>query len=266
MTNFTCSFTLAIQQTITESRQIILTTTSVIIIVTVIFGGSMLGKLLDLLEIDTGMQESDHEMKPFSKNTASSTNDADNVNLTKSAKSIDPQTNQYLISSQSLNEKAWLVRKWYIFDCRFFKPLLTNTSPTLIDTLPSIFLPISRLLTTTEQLNNSLNATYSDSNSNCGLNGFNNVNFTGIAADGVDNQDYHRYSFENNSNFEENYLSFGINDNRQQLNEILERSVGQLVQNTTSNDGGQQQIIFDRLTQTPNNQHSATKSGKQSKS
>lgn len=49
-------------------------------------------------------------------------------------------------------EKAWLVRKWYNFDVRFMKPLLTHSRPTLIETLPSCCMPIAHLLTSTEQL------------------------------------------------------------------------------------------------------------------
>ena len=230
--NFIILFYSAMQQTITESRQIILTTTSVIIIATVIVGGSLLGSLLDILNIDTGIQENDQEMQPFSKNPNNSSsnfkpNDQLGSNLSKSFTSISAM-------NQNLDDKSWFIKMWYIFDCNL-KALTTNsTNPTLIDTTV-----------------------------NCG---FSNINFTGIASDGdllADeqhpdrNSNYQRYSFENQSNFEENYC---INENRQQLNEILEHSVGQLVQNSD----GQQQIIFDRFTH--NNQNVQTKSNKQSKS
>lgn len=205
-------------------------------------------------------------MKPFSKGNGNlaNLNQSDSTDLNKSFNSIHRQTNQFFIPQQNLNDKAWFVKKWYLFDAKFFKPLLTNSSPTLIDTFPSILSPISRLLTTDEQLNNALNTTYSDTNiAQCG---FNNVNFTGLPSDGdlVEHQErnsnYQRYSFENNSNFEENYLTFDLNDNRQQLNEILERSVGQLVIGQQNNDNGQQ-VLFDRstLNQTHNNQTKSTK-------
>lgn len=262
------AYALAMQQTISESRQVILTTTSVIIIVTVIFGGGLLGGLMDVLEIDTGVRESDQEMQPFSKNANGSLNNGNNAtnhgtnqsttNLTKSPfASICPTANQY-ITQPIEDDKAWLVRKWYIFDCKFLKPFLCNSSPNLIHTLPNVLLPLAKLLTTNEQLNNALHTDYQDA-SGCGFNNVNyHANFTGVTADGDElieeqtaagdrydrNSNYQRYSFEN-ANFEESsYLPFGMSENRQQLNELLEKSVGQLVQNS---DGGQQ-IIFDRLT------------------
>lgn len=55
-----------------------------------------------------------------------------------------------------------LTRSWFniflcnivinIFDFRYMKPLLTNSRPTLFETLPSFFTPLARILTTTEQL------------------------------------------------------------------------------------------------------------------
>ena len=37
-------------------------------------------------------------------------------------------------------------------DRRFFKPLLTHSHPTLLDTLPTRCLPLGRILTSSEQL------------------------------------------------------------------------------------------------------------------
>jgi solute carrier family 9 (sodium/hydrogen exchanger), member 6/7 len=45
------------------------------------------------------------------------------------------------------------------------KPLLTNSRPTLMETLPSFCLPLARLLTTTEQLTQSGNSRKVDSDS-----------------------------------------------------------------------------------------------------
>lgn len=261
------AYALAMQQTISESRQIILTTTSVIIIVTVIGGGGLLGALLDLLDIDTGQQESDQEMQPFSKNhtngSLKSSHGAANGQSIKSPFSSINAVNssQYITQPVEDDHKAWLVRKWYVFDCKILKPFLCNTSPTLIHTLPNVMLPLAKLLTTNEQLNNALHSNYPET-TGCGFNNVNyHANFTSSATDGDElveeppdrydrNSNYQRYSFEN-TNFEEttaSYLPFGLNENRQQLNELLEKSieksVGQFVQNS---DGGQQ-IIFDRLT------------------
>lgn len=41
---------------------------------------------------------------------------------------------------------------WGIYFHRYMKPLLTNSRPTLFETLPSFCTPIARILTTTEQL------------------------------------------------------------------------------------------------------------------
>lgn len=274
------AYALAMQQTISESRQVILTTTSVIIIVTVIGGGGLLGGLMDVLDIDTGLQESDQEMQPFSKNTNGSlkngtnapnggTNGNNAANQTNKSSFASISPSQY-ITQPVEDDKAWLVRKWYVFDSKILKPFLCNTSPTLIHTLPNILLPLAKLLTTNEQLNNALHSNYPET-TGCGFNNVNyHANFT--TADGDElieeqaydrNSNYQRYSFEN-TNFEEtsNYLSFGLNDNRQQLNELLEKSieksVGQLVQNS---DGGQQ-IIFDRLNPTAQSKESGEKENK----
>ena len=49
-------------------------------------------------------------------------------------------------------EKSLLAKYWSGFDNRFMKPFLTHSNPTLMETLPSCCLPLSRLLTSTEQL------------------------------------------------------------------------------------------------------------------
>lgn len=45
------------------------------------------------------------------------------------------------------------------------KPFLTNSRPTLIETLPAFCLPLARILTTTEQLTNSGSSRKNDSDS-----------------------------------------------------------------------------------------------------
>lgn len=61
--------------------------------------------------------------------------------------------NRNHMDHQNAYEKAWLVRKWYNFDVNFMKPLLTHSRPSLMETMPQFCLPISRLLTSTQQLN-----------------------------------------------------------------------------------------------------------------
>ncbi|XP_059156900.1 sodium/hydrogen exchanger 6-like isoform X3 [Physella acuta] len=55
-------------------------------------------------------------------------------------------------NSLRVTEKAWLVARWYNFDMRFMKPLLTNCRPTLMETLPKCCLPFARVFTTDEQI------------------------------------------------------------------------------------------------------------------
>ena len=62
------------------------------------------------------------------------------------------------------NEKAFLARIWGNFDSMYMKPLLTNSRPTLLETLPSCLTPLARILTTTEQLNQVLNLFFLQSN------------------------------------------------------------------------------------------------------
>lgn len=47
--------------------------------------------------------------------------------------------------------KFSIFKAWHAFDNNFMKPLLTNTAPSLVDTMPKFCLPISRFLTTPEQ-------------------------------------------------------------------------------------------------------------------
>lgn len=56
------------------------------------------------------------------------------------------------IHSNKSSEKSFLARIWGNFDVHYMKPLLTQSSPTLIETLPPCMSPIARILTTTEQL------------------------------------------------------------------------------------------------------------------
>lgn len=49
-------------------------------------------------------------------------------------------------------ENANLVRRWRAIDNNFIKPLLTNSQPTLIDTMPAALRSLARLFTSDEQL------------------------------------------------------------------------------------------------------------------
>ncbi|KAK2715237.1 hypothetical protein QYM36_010025, partial [Artemia franciscana] len=60
-------------------------------------------------------------------------------------------------------EKAWLARIWGGFDTKYMKPLLTNSHPTLIETMPKFCGPFARLMTTAEQLTEMYYRTRDDS-------------------------------------------------------------------------------------------------------
>ncbi|CAG2108816.1 unnamed protein product, partial [Medioppia subpectinata] len=140
------AFALAIRNTITEPRRLMLTSTSLISIVTVIVCGGCTPALLQQLRVPVGVEEAEHEMLQFS-----------GVRRSGSAQTPQDLRSPSITGGQdgptrSAYEKAWLVRKWYNFDVRFMKPLLTHSRPSLMDTLPDCCLPLARLLTTTQQM------------------------------------------------------------------------------------------------------------------
>ncbi|XP_042902571.1 sodium/hydrogen exchanger 7 isoform X2 [Parasteatoda tepidariorum] len=137
------AFALAIRNTMSESRHLMLTATSIIAIVTVIFCGGLATQLLAWLGIPVGVEE-DHEMLQFGSLRTTS-------QVTTPTDLRSPPAAQVL---KTPYEKAWLVKKWYNFDLRYMKPLLTHSRPTLIETLPSFCHSIARVLTSTQQLSN----------------------------------------------------------------------------------------------------------------
>ncbi|XP_064456672.1 sodium/hydrogen exchanger 7-like isoform X2 [Ornithodoros turicata] len=141
------AFALAIRNTLSEQRHLMLTTTSLIAIVTVIVCGGFSTQLLAWLNIPVGIEE-EHEMLQF-------TGVRPNYEAAPNGAATPPvQTPPELRSPENKTpyEKAWLVRKWYNFDVKFMKPLLTHSRPTLLDTLPACCLPLAHVLTSTEQL------------------------------------------------------------------------------------------------------------------
>ena len=61
------AYALAMRNTFSESRQLILTTTSVLVIFTVICGGACTHRILQLLHVAVDSPRREHEMLPFSK-------------------------------------------------------------------------------------------------------------------------------------------------------------------------------------------------------
>ncbi|KAI0230723.1 Sodium/hydrogen exchanger 7 [Lamellibrachia satsuma] len=69
----------------------------------------------------------------------------------------EPQSPPMEPTPGRLAGKAKLVKIWYNIDSRYVKPLLTNAWPPLTETLPSCCLPIAKMLTTQEQLQQTTN-------------------------------------------------------------------------------------------------------------
>ncbi|XP_054712479.1 sodium/hydrogen exchanger 6-like [Uloborus diversus] len=135
------AFALAIRNTLSEQRHLMLTTTSLIAIVTVMVCGGLATQMLAWLGIPVGVEE-DLELLQFgSLRTASQVPTPTDLR--------SPPAAQVL---KTPYEKAWLVKKWYNFDLRYMKPLLTHSRPTLMETLPSFCHSLARILTSTQQL------------------------------------------------------------------------------------------------------------------
>src|SRR5699024_9658649 len=168
---FCCSlgamaFALAIRNTLTEPRRLMLTSTSIVSITSVIFCGSSIQPVLQYFFIPTNVDEAvDRNSTGFSASNDPNTSfnrfrnrsgsgdqiisPVDDVNVgphggSSNANLIGPNKNVY--------EKAWLVRKWYNFDTNFMKPLLTHARPTLMETMPSCCLPVAHFLTSAQQM------------------------------------------------------------------------------------------------------------------
>uniref|UniRef100_A0A915JIM8 Cation/H+ exchanger domain-containing protein n=1 Tax=Romanomermis culicivorax TaxID=13658 RepID=A0A915JIM8_ROMCU len=130
------AFALAIRNTATPERRIVYTTTSLIAIFTVLVNGGLTSQMIQWLKIKYGVDE---EMDPQSPSTSDS-----NAKLAGNTKHYNPW------------DKSFLPRKWYNFDSKYLKPFLTNSRPTLMDTTPTCLLPVARLFTTTQQMNEGL--------------------------------------------------------------------------------------------------------------
>src|SRR5581483_4526067 len=149
------AFALAIRNTLTDARSIMLTSTSLIAIITVIVCGGCTSPMLAYLRVPVNVSDTEHEMLQLSGVKRSQSNATPTDLTSPNQEGVGPEggasggafsgafssdrTNQ----TRSVYEKAWLVRKWYNFDVRFMKPLLTHSQPSLMDTLPECCLPLA---------------------------------------------------------------------------------------------------------------------------
>lgn len=156
------AFALAIRNTLTEPRRMMLTSTSIVSITSVIFCGSSIQPILQYFFIPTNVDEAvDHNSTGFSANADPNTSFNRFRNRTGSGDqiispvddvNIGPGSSTNLVTPKNVYEKAWLVRKWYNFDTNFMKPLLTHARPSLMETMPRCCLPVARLLTSAQQM------------------------------------------------------------------------------------------------------------------
>ncbi|XP_041355244.1 sodium/hydrogen exchanger 9-like isoform X6 [Gigantopelta aegis] len=152
------AFALSIRNTSTDSRQLMVPATMIIVLSTVIVCGCLTTPMLQWLQISVGVDED---------------LDLQNVATVRSAiegqrqyRSMDSPVTEQHTSHNSTGppppeesqpgpkkpDKAWLVAKWHHFDVLFMKPLLTNSRPSLLDTLPKCCFPLAKIFTTEEQL------------------------------------------------------------------------------------------------------------------
>lgn len=132
------AFALAIRNTSSQARKLILTTTSIIVILTVIICGGLTNKLIIWLQIKTG---------PVFDEESSNNNEeikSDELIIDDNHKS----------KFKLFLSKFALFKAWHCFDNNFMKPLLTNSVPALTETMPKLFAPITKVLTTKEQVGN----------------------------------------------------------------------------------------------------------------
>ncbi|XP_065573873.1 sodium/hydrogen exchanger 9-like isoform X2 [Artemia franciscana] len=141
------AFALAIRNTLSEARQMFLTATALVVIVSVIAVGGSVSVLLQWLGIPVGVED---EIEPLQGRRQGPPQESGLADTTP--RQAPPKI-----------EKAWLARIWGGFDTKYMKPLLTNSHPTLIETMPKFCGPFARLMTTAEQLTEMYYRTRDDS-------------------------------------------------------------------------------------------------------
>lgn len=139
------AFALAIRNTLTDARQMILTATLVIVMVTVVLCGGSTLSLLTWLGIPLGIDDDDGTTSPLSPSSGSSPQHYNTMS------GLQPRPSQLNVSSQPA-EKSIAAKAWSGFDTKYMKPFLTHSNPTLMETLPGCCLPFATALTSTDQM------------------------------------------------------------------------------------------------------------------
>eukprot|EP00095_Tigriopus_kingsejongensis_P007072 maker-scaffold912_size81766-snap-gene-0.17 protein:Tk07072 transcript:maker-scaffold912_size81766-snap-gene-0.17-mRNA-1 annotation:"sodium hydrogen exchanger 7 isoform x2" len=123
------AFALAVSNTASPARQMFFTTTCLIAIITVIFLGGLTTPMLTLLEIPTGNSQEEREEL---------LNDSE-ASFANSSLSYHPN-------------RSYMARRWKGLDHCYFKPMLTHSQPSLMETLPKNLGAVARWFTSQAQM------------------------------------------------------------------------------------------------------------------
>ncbi|KAL5004134.1 hypothetical protein ScPMuIL_017590 [Solemya velum] len=147
------AYALAIRDPSSESRQLMVSATMTIVLATVIICGGLTTPMLQWLEIRVGVDD-DVELKTLSNEAVSMTLTYSLHLIFLDARDIPTKSNAEpeQTDEQGKVKKAWLVGHWHNFDVRFMKPFLTNSRPTLMETVPQCCMPVAQFFTTEEQM------------------------------------------------------------------------------------------------------------------
>lgn len=140
------SYSLAARNTVGDARRIMLSTTSVIVILSVIAVGGSVELMLKRLRIPFGRAPAPADEGGQLEGENLQINSTDGLE-TAAIVAASPQQ-----QPDRPYENASIVRCWRNLDNNFIKPLLTNSHPSLMETLPPSLRGLARLFTSDEQL------------------------------------------------------------------------------------------------------------------
>jgi solute carrier family 9 (sodium/hydrogen exchanger), member 6/7 len=136
------AFALAIRNTSSEARQLILTSTSIIVIVTVVFCGGLTENVIKLFKIKIGIDiDNNTEREKLNKKKELKSNLSE---ISLASKGGETKKKSFF--------KRGIFQAWRGFDKKYMKPFLTHATPSLITNLPHRFIKIAQFLTSKEQL------------------------------------------------------------------------------------------------------------------
>ena len=139
------AFALAIRNTLTDARQVVLTTTLIIVMITVVVCGGGTVTLLTKLNIPLGVED-DEDNEDNEAALSSNTSPSHSYNTMNSSGDAP------VPSGNTPADKSAAAKAWSGFDTKYMKPLLTHFNPTLMETMPDCCSSMARLLTSNEQL------------------------------------------------------------------------------------------------------------------